>query len=158
MTSLLMSSLMRSSPSGNLLVNHLASSQALACRAKIGFDNLGMRSKKYRGAARERRKQAKRDKMASLSALKDSNLERPPFLIPQRFKLLLSVMQDHKNAHRLGRKPMPQELKDQMAHQLKEYNEFKTAEKTLIDLERGKMLQVQMKALDAIVFLPDYLI
>ena len=45
-----------------------------------------------------------------------------------------------------------------MAHQLKEYNEFKTAEKTLIDLERGKMLQVQMKALDAIVFLPDYLI
>ena len=45
-----------------------------------------------------------------------------------------------------------------MGRQLKEYNEFKTAEKTLIDLERGKMLQVQMKALDAIVYLPDYLI
>ena len=96
--------------------------------------------------------------MASISALKDANMERPPFYIPQRFKLLFQLMQDHKNCHRLGRKPMPNEVKAEMGRVLKEYNEFKVAEKTLLDLERGKMLQVQMKALDAIVFLPDYLI
>ena len=66
-----------------------------------------IRAKKYRGAARERRKQAKRDKMASLSALKDASAEIPPFFMPQRYKLLFQVMQDHKNAKRLGRKPMP---------------------------------------------------
>ena len=53
---------------------------------------------------------------------------------------------------------MPQEVKNEMGKVLKEYNEFKVAEKTLIDLERGKMLQVQMKAIDAIIFMPDYLI
>lgn len=36
--SLLMSSLMRSSPSSNLLANNLASSQVLATRAKIGYE------------------------------------------------------------------------------------------------------------------------
>ena len=95
--------------------------------------------------------------MAGMAALKEG-LEIPPFFMPQRYKLLFNVMQDHKNAHRYGRKPMPIELKRQLAEQLKEYNEFKTAEKTLLDRERIKMVELQVKALDAAVFFPDYLI
>lgn len=92
MTSPLMSSLMRSSPSGNLLLNHLTAAQTLTCRAKIDYDHLRTRAKKYRGAARERRKQAKREKMASVTALKDSSMDIPPFFMPQRYKLLFNVM------------------------------------------------------------------
>ena len=108
MNSTLMSSLMRSSPAGNLLTSQLAaSSQALTYRGKIGYDNPGFRANKYRGAARERKKQAKRDKMAAVSNLKDAGNDVPPFFLPQRYKLLFAVMQDHKNCSRLGRKPMP---------------------------------------------------
>ena len=96
--------------------------------------------------------------MASLNALKDTNMERPPFFIPQRYKLLFQVMQDHKNCHRLGRKPMPQEVKEKLGQTLKEYNEFKVAEKSLLDLERSKMMDIQLKAVDAAIFLPDYLL
>ena len=47
-------------------------------------------------------------------------------------------MEDHKNAHRLGRKPIPLEVKQQVAAVAKEYSEFKTAEKMLLDLEKAK--------------------
>ena len=96
--------------------------------------------------------------MASLNALKDVNMERPPFFIPQRYKLLFQVMQDHKNCHRLGRKPMPAEVRNELGRTLKEYNEFKVAEKTLLDMERAKMLDIQLKAMDATLFMPDYLL
>lgn len=158
MTSVIMSSLMRGSPSGNILVNHLASSQALTYRAKIGYDHETFRKKKYRGAARERRKQAKRDKMAAVSGLKDAGLDVPPFFLPQRYKLLFQVMQDHKNCNRLGRKPMPQDVKESFGKALKEYNEFKVAEKTLLDREKSKQINVQLKAMDAILFMPDYML
>lgn len=98
----------------------------------------------------------KRDKMASTS-VKDSGEEVPPFFLPQRYKLLYKVMEDHKNSSRLGRKPMPQEVKDNLAAVSKEYNEFKVAEKTLMDRERAQLIQVQAKAMDSVLFLPDYL-
>lgn len=53
----------------------------------------------------------KRDKMASTQISKDSGEEIPPFFMPQRYKLLYKVMEDHKNCTRLGRKPMPLEVK-----------------------------------------------
>lgn len=37
---------------------------------------------------------------------------------------------------------MPQDVKEKLGETMKEYNEFKTAEKTLLDLERAKMLHV----------------
>ena len=49
--------------------------------------------------------------MAGAGAIKDSGEEVPPFFLPQRYKLLFKVMEDHKNSVRLGRKPMPLEVK-----------------------------------------------
>lgn len=150
-----MSALMRTTQ-GNIFASQLASSQTLACRAKIGYEQYRNRNKAYRSSAREKRKQMKRDKMASTS-VKDSGEEVPPFFLPQRYKLLYKVMEDHKNSSRLGRKPMPQEVKDNLAAVSKEYNEFKVAEKTLMDRERAQLIQVQAKAMDSVLFLPDYL-
>ena len=72
----------------------------------------------------------------------DTNLneEIPPFFMPQRYKLIFKLMEDAKNASRLGRKPMPLEVKQQLATACKEYNEFKTAEKTLLQRERERNL------------------
>ncbi len=67
-------------------------------------------------------------------------------------------MEDHKNSGRLGRKPIPDEVKQKLAQVSKDYNEFKVAEKTLIDKERANQLRTQMKAMDSILFLPDYLL
>lgn len=74
-----------------------------------------------------------------VGAIKDSGVEIPPFFMPQRYKLMYAVMMDHKNSGRLARKPMPLELKQKLAVVMKEYNEFKTAEKSLLDMERAKM-------------------
>ena len=76
--------------------------------------------------------------MAGAGAIKDSGEEVPPFFLPQRYKLLFKVMEDHKNSVRLGRKPMPLEVKKELARVSKEYNEFKTAEKTILDQEKVK--------------------
>ena len=78
--------------------------------------------------------------------------------MPQRYKLLFKIMEDHKNCSRLGRKPMPIEIKQKLAAVQKEYNEFKVAEKTLMDLERSKFHNTQIRAMDAIMYLPDYLL
>lgn len=102
-----MSSLMRSS----MNVNMLASSVGMTCRAKIGYENVRTRNKSYKSAARERRKQFRRDRMAGAGSIKESGEEVPPFFMPQRYKLLFKVMEDHKNVSRLGRKPMPLEVK-----------------------------------------------
>jgi hypothetical protein len=50
-------------------------------------------------------------------------------------------MEDHKNSGRLGRKPIPNDVKQRLAEVSKEYNEFKVAEKTLIDIERANQLR-----------------
>ena len=76
--------------------------------------------------------------MAGPGNVKDSNEEIPPFFMPQRYKLLYKVMEDHKNSARPGRKQMPLEVKQKLAALSKEYNEFKTAEKTLLDMEKAK--------------------
>ena len=89
---------------------------------------------------------------------KEGNEDIPPFYLPQRYKLIFKIMEDNKNASRLGRKPMPPEVKQQLATACKEYNEFKTAEKTLLIKEKSAFMATQVKAMDAILFLPDYLL
>jgi len=49
--------------------------------------------------------------MAGVGSIKDSGEEVPPFFMPQRYKLLYKIMEDHKNITRLGRKPVPLEVK-----------------------------------------------
>jgi len=90
--------------------------------------------------------------------IKDTTEEVPPFFMPARYKLLMKVMEDHKNSMRLGRKPMPVEVRTNLAAVAKEYSEFKTAEKMLMDMEQSKVNSLQIKAVDAILFLPDYLL
>ena len=127
---------MRSNPMGNLL----PASQVIATttRGRVLYENARTRNKSYRSAAKEKRKQARRDRMAGAGNVKDSGEEIPPFFMPQRYKLLYKLMEDHKNAHRLGRKPIPLEVKQRVAAVAKEYSEFKTAEKMLLDLEKAK--------------------
>mmetsp|Transcript_32965 Transcript_32965/g.40781 ORF Transcript_32965/g.40781 Transcript_32965/m.40781 type:complete len:97 (-) Transcript_32965:954-1244(-) len=96
--------------------------------------------------------------MAGAGNIKDSGEEIPPFFMPQRYKLLYKVMEDHKNSSRLGRKPMPMEAKQRLAAAAKEYSEFKTAEKTILDKEKAMQMATSIKAMDAILFLPDYLL
>ena len=96
--------------------------------------------------------------MAGASAIKEGGEEIPPFFMPQRYKLLYKLMEEHKNLNRLGRKPIPIEVKRDLAKLSKEYNEFKTAEKTLMDMEKAKLTDKQMKAVDSLIFMPDYLL
>ena len=98
----LICSLLRSTPTGNVL----AASQTFVAttRGRVVYDNLRTRNKSYRSAAKEKRKQFRRDRMAGPGNVKDSNEEVPPFFMPQRYKLLYKIMEDHKNCGRPGRK------------------------------------------------------
>ena len=129
-----MSALMRSNPTGNLM----AASRVVAgaTRGKVVYQNYKVKQRSYKSMAKEKRKQARRARMAGLGSIKDSGEEIPPFFMPQRYKLLFKVMEDHRNSHRLGRKPMPLEVKQKLAEVAKEYNEFKTAKKYLLDEEK----------------------
>ena len=80
--------------------------------------------------------------MAAVSNLKDAGLDVPPFFLPERYKLIFAIMQDHKNCSRLGRKPMPIEVKEKLGKTLREYNEFKVAEKFLLDKEKSKQVNI----------------
>jgi hypothetical protein len=72
-----------------------------------------VRAIKFKSGAKERRKQRKRDNMGL--GFKDAGEEVPSFYLPSRYKLLYKVMQDHKNVGRIGRKPIPAELKKEVA-------------------------------------------
>ena len=102
---------MRSNMNGNML----ASSVTMASRAKVGYENVRTRNLRYKSAAKERRKEQKRQRMAGVGSIKDSGEEIPPFFLPQRYKLLYKIFEDTKNAHRLGRKPMPLDVKQKLA-------------------------------------------
>ena len=52
---------------------------------------------------------------------------------------------------------MPDQVRKDFVAQSKEYNQYKLAEKFHIEKEWNANLEVQLKALDATVFLPDYL-
>lgn len=61
------------------------------------------------------------------------------------------------NSKRFARKPIPQAEKNAFTKKAKEYAAYKLAEKTLLDHEEARIVEAQMKALDAVVFLPDNL-
>lgn len=95
--------------------------------------------------------------MAHTRSPKDRGEEMPGFFTNARYKLMYKVMQDHKNCKRLGRKPLPAELKKKIAEQSKEYHAYKVVEKDNLERELNAQTKVQLKAMDAICFLPDYL-
>jgi TfoX/Sxy family transcriptional regulator of competence genes len=88
---------------------------------------------------------------------KETKEEMPSFFLPSRNKLFAQLVTDTHNCKRFARKPIPQAEKDAFTKHAKEYAAYKLAEKTLIDQEEATMTEAQMKALDALIFLPDYL-
>ena len=89
------------------------------------FPNLRVIRKKYKSAAKEKRKAEIRAKMQNI---KPDEGDIPPFFLPARYKLLFKVIENSKNSTRIGRKPMPDELKKSFAAQAKEYSEYKQAQ------------------------------
>ena len=83
--------------------------------------------------------------------------EIPPFFLPARYKLLFQIIENSKNSTRIGRKPMPVELKKEFAAHAKEYSEWKQAQSLRMREEDKSALKVQLKSLDSLVYLPDYL-
>ena len=92
-----------------------------------------------------------------MQGLKPDSGDIPPFFLPSRYKLLYQMISDSKNSTRIGRKPIPDELKKEFAAHAKEYAEYKQAQTLRMKEEDKAALQVQLKALDALIFLPDYL-
>ena len=76
----LMTALMRSGPAGNLLPASTA--VAATVRGRVDYENYRIRNKSYRSAAKEKRKQARRDRMAGAGNIRDSGEEIPPFFMP----------------------------------------------------------------------------
>lgn len=67
------------------------------------------------------------------------------------------MVQDSKNNCRIFRKPMPPDVKADFAKKSKEYHAFKTVERNEVEKELNAQLKIQLKALDACLVLPDYL-
>ena len=110
----------------------------LASRAKTSNYNIKIRARRYKSSAKEKRKQRKRESMGYGATQEESEV--PAFFLPSRYKLLAKVLNDHKNTNRITRKPLPEDIKKSLAKQAKEYNEFKVAEKILIDREYNTQL------------------
>lgn len=109
---------------GNVLSQALQGSQMLATRREDPYPNVRTRHRKYKSMARERRKEAIRQKMAGASDRGGAE-EPPPFWIPARYKLLGRVMEDNLNSTRIGRKPIPENVKKEFAAHAKEYAAYK---------------------------------
>ena len=86
-----------------------ASQTMLATRAKIGYDNIKIRGRRYKSSAKEKRKQRKRQSMGFGAEQDDGEV--PAFFLPSRYKLLAKVINDHKNTNRITRKPLPEDIK-----------------------------------------------
>lgn len=71
---------------------------------------------------------------------------------------MFKMLAEHKNNNRLGRKPIPDELKLKFAQESKEYHAYKIIENEEIDREKSILYKNHMKAMDSIIYLPDYLL
>eukprot|EP00351_Strombidinopsis_sp_SopsisLIS2011_P006072 CAMPEP_0116880272 /NCGR_PEP_ID=MMETSP0463-20121206/12180_1 /TAXON_ID=181622 /ORGANISM="Strombidinopsis sp, Strain SopsisLIS2011" /LENGTH=128 /DNA_ID=CAMNT_0004530643 /DNA_START=233 /DNA_END=619 /DNA_ORIENTATION=- len=67
------------------------------------------------------------------------------------------MIQDTQNANYPARKPMPPALKKEFSEKSKEYHAYKIAEHNLVKKEEAVQLKASFEALDAVFFLPDYL-
>ena len=109
---------------GSVLAYALPSSVEDTVRARDVFPNLRRIRKKYKSSAKEKRKAEIREKRLNT---KPDEGDIPPFFLPARYKLLFKVIEDSKNSTRIGRKPMPDDLKKKFAAHAKEYAEYKQA-------------------------------
>jgi hypothetical protein len=108
--------------------------------------------------AKEKRKQKKRASMGGLPSPKDKGEEMPSFFLPVRYKLMFKILQQNKSCTTVGRKPIPAELKAEFVQASHEYHAYKYYEKAQCDMEENNKIKAHYKAMDACVFLPDYLL
>ena len=69
---------------------------------------------------------------------------------------MYKIIQEAKNCSRVGRKPIPDDLKLEFAKKSKEYHAYKQIEKEEIEKEYHAQRISQLKAMDSIIYLPDY--
>lgn len=118
---------------GLLRPSMLQNSALQATRSRVAYDNLLVHRKKYRGMAKQKRKETRRANLSGVKSPKDTGEELPPFFLQPRYKLMYKVLQDHKTCARIGRKPIPQALKLEIAAKSKEYHAYKQIEKQHIE-------------------------
>ena len=68
---------------------------------KEEYETLRFRNKKYKAAAKERRRIVRAKKTDEGKSPNDMGEELPPFMIPPRYKLIFKYLQANKNATRL---------------------------------------------------------
>ena len=71
---------------------------------KVEFETPRIRNRKYKMAAKERRRIVRANKANAGKTPNDLGEELPPFMIPPRYKLIFKYMQTHRNATRIQRK------------------------------------------------------
>ena len=65
-----------------------------ASRRGNTYENLRVRSLKYKSMAKEKRKAVRRMAIGGVKSPKDTGEELPPFFLQPRYKLLYKVLQD----------------------------------------------------------------
>ena len=88
---------------------------------------------------------------------RDIGEEQPPFFMPARYRLLVKCYQEFRNSNRFSRKPMPDDVRIEFARRSKEYQMYKHHEVTMLEKEGTLQLKSHHQALEACLFLPDYL-
>ena len=120
--------LIRAMRQSNSFGSLLLGSQALATRRENPYPNLRVKNIKYKNMAREKRKERVRQQRATDQGMGNEKTEEvPPFFLPARYKLMFNLAADMRNAHRVGRKPIPENLKKEFAAHAKQYAEYKQA-------------------------------
>jgi len=143
---------------GLLRPSFQTSSVLLAARRGNNWTTQKVHNLYYKGGAKNRFKERQRNAKNKSRNPRDTGEEVLPFFQPQRYKLMYKVLADHKNCTRVGRKPMPDSLKLEFAQASKEYHAFKQIEREEIEKEINAQLREQNKAMDSILYLPDYLL
>ena len=133
------------------------SSAADDASRRFSYDNIKIRKLRYKSTAREKRKAIIRARAGGMLTPRDTGEEQPPFFMPARYKLLVKCYQEFRNSNRFSRKPMPEAVRVEFARRSKEYQMYKHYEVQQLEREGALHLQSQLSALEACLFLPDYL-
>ncbi|CDW77220.1 UNKNOWN [Stylonychia lemnae] len=131
-------------------------SQELASR-KVYYETVKAHRTKYKSSAKEKRKAKKRAQIGGIPTPRDFGEDQPSFFTSPRTRLYVKLIQDYKNANRINRKPIPEEVKQELAKKSKEFFAYKHVERILLEKEANEFVISQYKAQQATIFLPDQL-
>ena len=133
------------------------SSAADEATRRFGYENIKVHKLRYKSSAKEKRKAIIRARQGGMVTPRETGEEQPPFFMPARYKLLVKCYQEFRNSNRFSRKPMPEAVRVEFAKRSKEYQQYKHYEVSMLEKESTLSLKSQLNALEACLFLPDYL-